>query len=39
MDNTEQDFKSKIYEMIEKISDKRILQKVYTFIRVWAEPD
>lgn len=36
---TEQYFKSKILEMIEKINDKEVLRKVYTIVRVWSERD
>lgn len=31
------DYKQKIIEMVNKISDAEILKKVYTFVKVWTE--
>ncbi len=31
------DYKERIIEMVEKITDKSILRKIYTFICVWVE--
>lgn len=31
------DYKKEIQELLEKINDKWILRKIYTFVRVWTE--